>query len=365
MTETTGSSDYQKTPSFDESSSRGGVAIETQPEAAGGPIGLDVGTSNIVMAQNRGSKLYIAKQLNAFFAIPQSKFTRQILIQNEIIFFEHNRQFFIVGDSAENFANMFNTNTKRPMELGLLSLREDEGIAIIQAIIKSLIQRPKRFGELICFSVPGQILTANLGTSPVDSHESVIKMYLESLGYSAIAINEGLAAVMAELADDNYTGIGISMGGGLCNICLSYMSVPVITYSIPKGGDYIDEKASHDVGIPATQLKGIKEEGIDLLALPRNKTELALQVYYLDVITHLVNSMEQIIGASDKMPKITDPIPIVISGGTAKAKGLKERFETSLKSIRLPMEISTVRISKDPLHTTAKGALAMAISESK
>ncbi|MEA1933427.1 MAG: hypothetical protein U9N60_03205 [Thermodesulfobacteriota bacterium] len=36
-----------------------------------------------------------------------------------------------------------------------------------------------------------------------------------------ISINEGLATVMSELAHDNFTGIGISMGGGMCNVCLS------------------------------------------------------------------------------------------------------------------------------------------------
>jgi len=363
MAETMEPNEQQRETAFQ--TSQGSMEIGETTEGTSCPIGLDVGTSNIVMAQKRGNKIHVAKQLNAFFAIPQSKFAKQILLQNEIIFFEHNKLFYIVGDAADNFANIFNTDTKRPMEFGLLSLREDEGIAIIQAIIKSLIQRPKKFGELLCFSIPGQVLDGNHGTTSVEGHESVIKMYLESLGYTPIAINEGLAVVMAELADDNYTGIGISMGGGLCNVCLSYISVPVITYSIPKGGDYIDQKTSHDVGISATQVKGIKEEGLDLLALPKNRMELALQVNYMDVINNLVHSLQQVIGVSDKMPKITQAIPIVISGGTAKPKGFKEKFESALKSIRLPIEMSSVRISKDPLNTTAKGALAAAISESK
>lgn len=332
---------------------------------ADGPKGLDVGTSNIVMAQKQGEKTVYNKQVNAFFSIPQSKFTRQILTKNEITFFEHKKNFYIIGDAAENFANMFNTNTKRPMELGLISAKEDEGIAIMQAIIKSLVQRPKKFGESICFSIPGPIIDDVQTTSTLEGHESVIKMYLESLGYTAFSINEGLAVVMAELAEDNYTGIGISIGGGLCNVCLSYMSVPVITYSLAKGGDYIDKMTSRDLGVPATHVKSIKEEGVDLLALPKNKMELALQVYYTDIINHLISSMQKVIGSSDKMPKITEPLAIVISGGTAKAKGFKERFELVLKSTHMPIAISSIRITKDPLNTTARGALEMALIESK
>ncbi|MBF0328622.1 MAG: hypothetical protein HQL10_05655 [Nitrospirae bacterium] len=352
MVEAAGVSEYQ------------GKVDSVVPDKPEGPIGLDVGTSNIVMAQNKGNKIVLTKQLNAFFTIPQSKFTKQILIQNEITFFEHKKQYFIIGDSAENFANMFNANSKRTMEKGFLALREDEGVAIIQALIKTLVQRPKKFGEIICFSVPGDAFDNEDKASPLSGHESVIKMYLESLGYTPIAINEGLAVVMAELGDDNYTGIGISMGGGMCNICLSYMSVPVIQYSIQQGGDDIDERVGREVGLSATKVKGIKEEGVDLSKLPKNKVELAIQMYYTDLINQLVFSLEHVISSSNKIPKIADPVPVVISGGTASPKGFREKFESAVQTIRLPFEISKIVIPQDPLSTTAKGALVMAVSES-
>ena len=55
-----------------------------------------------------------------------------------------------------------------------------------------------------------------------------------------MAINEGLAVVFSELEDENFTGIGISCGGGMCNVALAYLSIPSIMFSIPKGGDFID-----------------------------------------------------------------------------------------------------------------------------
>lgn len=332
---------------------------------ASGPVGLDIGTTNIVMAQHKGAAVTFTEHLNAWFSIPRSKFTRQILMKNEIPFFEHNDMFYIIGNSAENFANLFNADTRRPMEKGLLSFRTEDGFPVIQSIIKTLIGNPKNFGETICFSIPGPVINAEQGTSTVDAHESIFTMYLESLGYTPVAINEGLAVVMAELADENYTGIGISMGGGMCNVCLSYLSVPVITYSIQKGGDYIDQKVGSIMKEPATKIKGIKEEGLDLVSMPKNKAELALQAYYLEVIHYLVMSMQDMIASSDRMPKISQSIPIVIGGGTAKVKGFRDRFETALKSIRLPIGISSIRISDDPLHTTARGALAMALLESE
>jgi hypothetical protein len=40
----------------------------------------------------------------------------------------------------------------------------------------------------------------------------------------------------------NFSGIGVSCGG-MCNVCLTYLSVPVISFSVPKGDDYIDTSA--------------------------------------------------------------------------------------------------------------------------
>lgn len=381
MAEVTGSNDNQESienensqvnsPPFNQQTATSKVESqqtaesESTNEATAGPIGINVGTSNIVMAQNKGAKQNITKQQNAFFTIPQSKFTKQVLVQNKVVFFEHNQQYYIIGDSAENFANMFNANTRKPMERGVLTTREDEGIAIIQAIIKTLVQRPKKPGEVICFSIPGEPLLDNNKPSSPGGREVIIKMYLESLGYTAIPINKGLAVVLAELGNENFTGIGINMGGGMCNICVSYLSIPVITYSIQRGGDEIDESVSREVGLSATKVKSIKEAGLDLSVLPKNKIELALHIYYDDLLTHLVQSMERVIASSDNSPKIKTPIPIVLSGGTASPKGLKEKFESALQTIKLPFEVSSVRVSEDPLNAAAKGALAMAVSEAK
>ncbi len=329
-------------------------------ESPDGPVGLDIGTSNIIMALNRGDNIHTVKQLNAFFTIPQSKFTKKILTQNGVRFFEEEGQYFIIGYSAEDFANMFNANTRRPMEKGLLSAKENESITTLRAIIGTILSKPKNFGETICFSIPGEPLE---GTAYVAGHESIIKMTLESMGYSPISINEGLAIIMSELADDNFTGLGISMGGGMCNVCLSYLSVPVITFSIQKGGDYIDAMVARDVEISATKIKGIKEESLDLTVLPKNNIETALQVYYMDLILDLIHGIQHVLSSSEKIPKIADPIPVVLSGGTAMPKGCKENFEAALEKVRLPIEVSSVRVAKEPLNTTAKGALIMAMTE--
>ncbi len=331
-------------------------------ERSSGPVGLDVGTSHIVAAQNNRNYVNSIQDLNAFFTVPNAKFAKNILSQKEIKFYENAHEYYIIGYSAQSFANMFNVNTRRPMKDGFLSPKEDVGLSVITAIVESLVHEPNKPGEILCFSIPGEPFG---GTGSVVYHESVVKGFLEGLGYNPIAINEGMATVLSELSDEDYTGIGISMGGGMCNVCLSYLSFPVVTFSIQMAGDYIDEMVGKTVGEPAARIKAIKEEELDLSTNSTDRVSKALHIFYDEIVLKLLDSLRRVIISTDKIPKISTPVPIVLSGGTAMPKGCKDKFETVLKAIDMPMEISEVRLAEDPLNTTAKGALIMAMTEAE
>ena len=334
--------------------------IREEAESPKGPVGLDIGTTHIVLAQNKPNYIETIQDLNAFFTVPSARFAEQILNQKEVMYYRHENQYYIIGYSAEGFANMFHGNTRRPVKEGLLSPDEVEGLSVIKAIVNGLIEKPKKFGEMLCFIIPGEPLD---GTGSVIYHESVIKSFLGNLGYSPLSINEGMAVVVSELSEDDFTGIGISMGGGMCNVCLSYLSFPVITYSIQKGGDYIDTMVGAAVGEPATKVKTIKEEELDFSREPKDRVGIALGIFYDELILKLLESLQRVLSSTGKIPKIKTPIPIVLSGGTAMPKGFKEKFEKLLKNVNLPVEISAVRLAEDLLNAPAKGALATAIRE--
>ncbi|RJQ66336.1 MAG: hypothetical protein C4519_25945 [Desulfobacteraceae bacterium] len=325
-----------------------------------GPVGLDIGTSNLVMAENKGKNVHTVKQVNAFFTIPYSKFTKKILVENDISFFEKDGQFYILGNSAESFATMFNTNTRRTMERGVLNATEVEGLTVLRALINTLLQSPQKPNEIICFSTPGEPTGKE---NSVVYHEEILKRFLSEIGFTPMSVNEGQAVVMSELADDNFSGIGISMGGGMCNVCLSYLSVPVTTFSIQKGGDYVDSMVAASVGESATKIKLLKEETLNLSRDPRTRVETALHIFYDELIVALLQNLQRVLTTADKLPKVSKPVPIVLAGGSVKPKGCRERFEKMLRKISLPVEISEVRVSEDPLNTIAKGALVMALAE--
>jgi hypothetical protein len=323
-------------------------------------IGLDIGTSRVVVAKKQKSHLHIDSQLNAFFTVHYSKFTEDILVQNDLDYYIEDSEIVVYGDGAEKFANMFNAETRRPMQHGTLNPKEEKAIRVIKAIINRLLGRSTRQGEIVYFSVPG---TFDGRGSEIIHHEAIIKNHLESLGYDAKSINEGLAIVFSELEKDNFTGIGISCGGGTCNICLAFLSVPIFSYSISKAGDYIDTCVSSVTDQVNTWVRLTKEQKLDLTKKPSSHMENALHIYYDDVISSLVRSLRDALHKSSNMPNLNRPIPIVVGGGTAMPRGFQERFQKALLSQKFPIDISEVRLAFQPLDATAKGALIASMRE--
>ncbi|MFQ5792517.1 MAG: hypothetical protein ACE5JI_18760, partial [Acidobacteriota bacterium] len=322
------------------------------------PGGLDLGTSTVVTARKNGKTFRSAVELNAFIELPPSRFTEQILEQNDIDFLRESGQIVVYGNGAAKFANMFNAETRRPMRHGLVNATEPYAPRLLEVIVTKLLGKPKR--ETICFSVPGAPLHS---ANSLVYHQALMKQMLESLGYQAKSINEGLAVVFSDLEKDNFSGIGISFGGGLTNVCLAYLSVPVFSFAVEKGGDDIDEAVGAVTGETATRVRAIKEVGLDITRKPRNKVEGALQIYYGDLINTVVEGMQEALAHTDRMPKLDRSLPVVLAGGSALPKGFKTRFERALSAQKVPIPLSEVRMARDPLMATARGALLAALYE--
>jgi len=332
--------------------------MSNSEEAYTQPLGLDIGTSRIVAARNGEKKYQYDSQLNAFLTIPYSKLAESLL-QRENVFHEvQGPDMVMAGNDAEKFAEIFHVETRRPMSNGVLNPHEPHSLAVLRRIIGKLLGRANVDGQKVFFSVPAP---TEDGDSGIPYHEASMKLILKELGYTPTAIQEGLAVVFGELGSSNFTGIGVSCGSGLCNACLAVLSVPVLSFAVPKAGDFIDKQSAAVTGDLATRLRVLKENGFRLNSLTADRTTNALTVYYQEVISNLTAVLRANISATQRLPKLDHAIPLVLSGGTAMPKGFLEQFSAALKAQDFPVRLSEVRLSADPLNSTARGALMAAM----
>lgn len=332
------------------------MSITDEPDTQ--PLGLDVGTSRIVVARSADKKYRYESQLNAFLTLPYSKLAESLLVRENVFHEVRGAEILVAGNDAQRFAEVFHVEMRRPMAKGVLNPQEPHSLPVVRSIITKMVGKAKAPAQKIYFSVPAPVEGFEAG---IAYHQASISQILTDLGYAPTPIGEGLAVVFGEMADSNFSGIGISCGSGLCNVCLAVLSVPVISFSVPKAGDYIDTQAAIVTGDLATRTRIRKEESFHLNGLTGERVQDALTVYYQEMLVTLVESLRNQISTAQRLPKLEQSIPLVLSGGTAVPKGFLEQFKKVLQANQLPVKLSEIRISADPLNSTARGALMAAL----
>jgi hypothetical protein len=322
------------------------------------PIGLDVGTSRIVAARAAGKKYSYDSQLNAFFTLPWSRLAESLLQRENVLHQVGENEILVAGNDAEKFAEVFHAETRRPMKEGVLNPQEPHAIDVIRLLTARLLGRAATPLQKVFFSIPAPIGGKE---GSIRYHQQSIHQILAEMGYESSPIEEGLAVVFGELSASNFSGIGISCGSGLCNVCLAILSVPVISFSVPRAGDFIDSQAALVVGDMATHMRVQKELGFRLNGMNGNRVNNALTVYYDQVIENLVKNLKESISSEPRLPRMTQAIPLVLAGGTVMPQGFFDHFRAALETNELPVKLSEMRISAEPLSSTARGLLMAAL----
>ncbi|AEA47599.1 rod shape-determining protein [Archaeoglobus veneficus] len=317
--------------------------------------GLDIGTMNIICAEMEGENVVFVQQRNAFLELEYNEMTKMMLDNARVAYVIKGNKIYVLGDDALKFATIFKKNTRRPMKSGVLSPEEKEALPIIKLMIEKVVGSPANAGEVACISSPAKPIDSDI---EVLYHRKTMEALIKKVGYNPFVIDEGLAVIYSELADTSFTGIGISFGAGMTNVTAAYFAAPIVSFSIAQGGDWIDENVAKATGLPREQVCSTKESGFELKKeVELGSVEGALAIYYDQLISHVVENL------SRKLAEATPPaveFPIVLAGGTSKPKGFKALFEERLSEIGLPVNVSEIRVAKDPLFSVARGCLIAA-----
>lgn len=323
-------------------------------------VGLDVGTMNLVSARRKGSGVETSRIRDAFLDLDSG--AKKMLKLSGVQFIDHGEDgIIVVGDAALEMANVFGREARRPLSQGLVAAGEMDALSVLGVLVKNVLGEPAQENEICFFSVPAAPVDAD---RDVVYHQGVFERIVEECGYEAYASNEAMAIIYSETAAEGFSGLGISFGSGMCNIALSVSGVEGMSFSVARGGDWIDAGAAKAMGSTKSRMCAAKEKGIDLMD-PKNREEEALALYYKSLIEYCIDQVaKEFIKIKDRfaLPKA---IPIVVSGGTSLAGNFLPFFEKvfAKKKRKFPFEISEIRQAGDPLNAVAQGLLIQAVQE--
>lgn len=324
-------------------------------------VGIDIGTMNLVAARrDAGGKVVASRIRDAFLDLPAG--SKKMLKLADVNYIEQGDEIIIVGDAAMETANLFGRDVRRPLKDGLISAGEGDAQTILAILIQHVLGEPAVEDEVCYFSVPA--VPVDVPDRDVIYHQGVFDRILTELGYDAEASNEAMAIIYAETAAEKFSGLAISFGSGMTNVALAVNTIEGLSFSVARGGDWIDAGAAKAIGLTPARMCVLKEAGINLRD-PGGKEAEALAFYYKHLIDYCLKHIRQEFKKIEGKFALPGPIPLIISGGTSKAEGFVELFAEVFekKKKRFPFKISEIRQANDPLNAVAYGLLLQANQE--
>ena len=325
-------------------------------------IGVDIGTGFISCAERDADQIKFRKIRDAFFKLNPSKFLEgaanqfgeNMLKNSGAHYVKVDDIIYVLGDDAFKFASLFHQECLRPMSKGVLNPKQPVSNLMVSELVKAIAGRSTNDDDVLYYCVPAEPIDADYD---VEYHKQILHGVFEDLGYKNINVmTEGLAIIYSELADTQYTGIGMSFGAGMCNIVYSFMGMPVFSFSLSRGGDWIDAHAAHHTDETHNVVTTIKERAGFSLYDSTNGIQQAISVYYESLLSYVVEQFKELYERTPKkqLPNVTMEMPIVIAGGTSLVVGFVERLR-ELIGDDFPVPISEIRHAQQPLFAVSNG----------
>jgi hypothetical protein len=325
-------------------------------------VGLDVGTSFIVFSQEENGNITYKDFRDAFYVIKPTTPVASKMIEKglagRVFIKDADGSFILLGKDAIEKAIERNDTAKRPMYKGVVSAKEKDAKRVLAFILKEVVGQASEPGEKLVFCVPAQPVDQEDEDFDVGYHEDVVKTILNEVGYSARAINEAEALCYAELENEDYTGIAVSCGAGMTNVCVMLNGEPTVIFSTTKSGDWVDRMSAVATGEPDSVVQAEKENGGFVVGQPNDSPILgAVAAYYERLIDYTTKHLSVALTGHKSLPKFKEPLTIVVAGGTSQAAGYIDLFTKKLDENGFPLKIKVVKHADDPLHAVSKGCL--------
>ncbi|MCK5850573.1 MAG: hypothetical protein KAH23_06620, partial [Kiritimatiellae bacterium] len=324
---------------------------------------IDIGTMFLVkgeIGELVGEPSFTVER-NAFLKAASGVDTEDTLKENGWSYIKYNDEFYLLGEDALKLKNLLTIQSKpddkdivltkveelrRPMKDGILNISDEKlSVGIIQQLIKNLLGPPSKPGESLCFCAPGDPVDSNLSTIV---HRTMLETFLKSLGYKVECVPEALAIIFSErpVAEDDdgeapFSGLAVSCGAGMMNICFAWKKMPLINFSVARSGDWIDQQTAKTVGMDVSAITRFKETKLDLDNIDASDMKQAvLDIYYQHMIQHGLTNLAEKFSKLDN--PIESPLEIVVAGGTATVPGFIEKFKQVVGGLDLPFKVKEI-----------------------
>jgi len=334
-------------------------------------VGLDPGTMFFQVAEMNDSMVKVKNTRNAFVELIKNDDIEDTLKTNNWQYIKDGDNYYVIGDDCIKVANIFpgKIEVRRPMADGILNKNEDKKLVILAELIRSSIGEAPDDNSWVCTCVSSESVDSSADST---FHRNRLTALFTRLGWKVKIIEEAHAVILSErptITEEDgtvvpYSGIGVSFGAGRVNALMAYKGLPVIGMSVAKSGDWIDQQVAEQTGMAISQVISTKEKKLDFTNIDENDDIIfALDAYYDAMIQYVFKLFGK--KFQEVKSQFTQPLDIVVAGGTSMPKGFCKKLEKIVRGLQLPFKIKEVRHAKSPRNAVAEGLLMQALITQK
>jgi hypothetical protein len=336
-------------------------------------VGLDVGSSQIRSLRRRGDQL-IGRSSRALFAVlPDAPEYRALLEAGQIPFAVCDGALALVGDNATAYSSLFHVRPQSLLPQGHLPANDPVARQCSAAVVDALLGEPDQPGEFCCVSLPGGEVSRSLATS---NELEFFSRLIRLRGFTPQVLSAGMAAVLAHLVHNSFTGIGLSFGAATSELVLAHRGIEQAVCSSPHGGDWMDELIAEHCSYLICDTNGatyldvehaaVERHGFaGSLAAPHDEPSEFMTAIHRDLAYALIRSAAVELAQEPRTLDVPQPLPVIVVGGVARIRGFRELLHQTFEAAEFPLAIRDIQLVTENRFAVARGCLINAQLEAE
>jgi len=338
-------------------------------------IALDLGSHTFrslraASSRSVGDHLIARRMRAVYLTLPDSDTHRRLLEKTGTMFLACDHHLVLIGEPALEISRLLQVPTQDLLPRGQLAPHDPISRQIINLLVDALLPQSTE-GGICCFTHTGA-MRRSLVAAQMDFFSRLIRLR----GYTPLSLPAGQALILAELVRERFTGIGLVIGATGCEVTVSQLGQELHSWTIPRGGRWIDEQLARERGdllhdTAGHRLLDLEKASMDKEALsraltsPGNRDEKLLARLCRELAWEIAGDIGQKLAEDPRLASLTRPVHLVCGGGLAQIPGFFDLLQEALERRDTPVPIDRILIADSSPYTIARGLLVHAELESQ
>jgi len=346
-------------------------------------MALDAGSSEMRSLRTDADQVRARRCPSVYALLDDTEPHRSSLQQMDVPFARCDGQLVLFGPGVERCTQLFRIPQRQLFSEGRVPEENPPARQLLANIVEALIGRAEPEGQpcaLIIPPVPTPPESSSRDSKRADaSCGEFLRHLVELQGYAPLPLSAPHALVLAELATEAFTGIGMTFGAGTSEAALVHRGNELAHCATPFAGNWVDVRVARADELFLWDAQGNKH--LDTAAARSKKESLAqtgpfpesfpggdssaglkeprLRDLFRGMIEFLLQQAATRFSPVLKQFRIPGPMTAVVSGGSTRLPGFRNLLEDALGTVSFPVPLSEFRIVESDL-AVAQGGLIRA-----